>query len=575
MASPATQQTIEIFGKYDLLERFVGGMADVFRARDQVTGKIVAVKILKPEFETDEDMKKRFLDEARTAARLQHPHLVDVFDFGEYAGRTYIVMEFLRGQDLRAAIRNRATGDLVQKLQIVLQIAEAIEYIHSENIVHRDIKPENIHIDLNGVVRLIDFGVAKSEAALHKTQVGFAVGTLLYMAPEQLRCEPTTNLVDVYAFGMVLYELFTSQKALKGQTDEQLCFLILNEQLNLDPLRSLLPEPLVDLIGQCVQKDPQLRPQNFSQIRQTVQQILVSLTPASNSAVLTRPFPAPAAQPPAPVASRRTLPRWAYAVIVGVAAIAIISGLILARAKDSPLPPPPVLVKAPVSAKRTELPRTLPAPAGDMVLVPAGQFLFGEHKEKRELPAFYIDRTEVTNAAYSQYASATGVAPPIGRPEYPRVHVTAAEAGRFCEWAGKRLPTMYEWEKAARGTDGRDFPWGDQLEPSRANVSDHGPHTLMPAIAFAATGASPYGALQMAGNVWEYISDTRQPTVEEMRAPHHKGDSSVSWPIIYGGSFHGALSSATSNAKSWDNAVTSPSLTSDDIGFRCAKTAAN
>ena len=150
-------------GKYELIEFLGGGMSHVYRARDTVIGRAVAVKILTDDGCRDPEAKARFLQEARMAGNIEHENIIRIHDYGEEAGRPFIVMEFLVGEDLRHAIRDHHTGDLDNQLRIARDIARALEYVHSKKIVHRDIKPENVHIDAAGKVKLMDFGIAKSQ----------------------------------------------------------------------------------------------------------------------------------------------------------------------------------------------------------------------------------------------------------------------------------------------------------------------------------------------------------------------------------------------------------------------------
>ena len=148
-------------------------MSHVYRAVDTVIGRTVAVKILTEAGCQDADAKERFLAEARMAGNLAHDNVLSIYDFGEDdQHRPFMVMEFLRGQDLRHAIRNGDTGDLRTKLKIALQVAGALGYVHRQRVIHRDIKPENIHINTNGVVKLMDFGIAKTEG-LQMTRAGY------------------------------------------------------------------------------------------------------------------------------------------------------------------------------------------------------------------------------------------------------------------------------------------------------------------------------------------------------------------------------------------------------------------
>jgi serine/threonine protein kinase len=549
------------FGNYELLEHLGGGMADVFRACNLKNGKIVAVKILKPAYAADQEMKDRFLEEARTAVQLDHPHIVNVFDSGEEGGRPYMVMEFLRGEDLRAAIRDGRTGQLIDKLCLGLQIADALQYVHEHDIIHRDIKPDNIRLSGSGVIRLIDFGVAKSEASVLKTRVGYVVGTPFYMAPEQLM-GTTTKLVDIYAFGLVMFEMLTGLRPVDGGTNEEVQFQILKRPLDLEPLhKSGVPKSVVNLIQGCTAKKPEHRPQSFAEVRQQLQKIVDSQSAVTSRYQIPQPTP------------RMKVPLWVV-LTIGTILLALAGwGISVFLGTSMPIEPKPQPAHPP-SPK--PLPQTLNDPAGDMVLVKAGPFLFGEHKTPTEMPAsFYIDKTEVTNEAYSKYAPSRHGPASSGRPENPVVNVTVSEARSFCEAVGKRLPTIYEWEKAARGTDGRNYPWGNEADSSKANVSDNltlNGIQLRPANSFP-EGASPYQALNMAGNVWEFVSDSRIPTKKELqhlrKQEHRALDGNTPWPIIYGGSYNASLI----QANTWDHAIVpTPDYKDDDIGFRCAKT---
>ena len=222
-------------GKYELLEFLGGGMSHVYRAQDTVIGRPVAVKILTDTGMGDPEAKARFLNEARMAGNISHDNIVNIHDYGEEDGRAYIVMEFLKGQTLKDAIYNGSAGDARNRLKITLQIARALEFVHSHRVIHRDIKPENIHIDPTGRTKLMDFGIAKSEN-LSLTQTGNTLGTPYYMAPEQILGQPLTEQADVYSFGVVLYEIFAGKRPVSGDTIERIFYQIINEPLDPKPL---------------------------------------------------------------------------------------------------------------------------------------------------------------------------------------------------------------------------------------------------------------------------------------------------------------------------------------------------
>jgi formylglycine-generating enzyme required for sulfatase activity len=239
----------------------------------------------------------------------------------------------------------------------------------------------------------------------------------------------------------------------------------------------------------------------------------------------------------------------------------------------------------PKNVKPEKLAETITAKSGEMALVPAGPFKYREKKEDATLPAYYIDKTEVTNQAYAAFLKATGhTAPPdfpSDKPAYPVVNVTIDDAKAFAKWAGERLPTPREWEKAARGTDGRMFPWGNEADPSHANMGqkfDKDGKTLCckgelrPAADFAEF-AGPYKTVQMMGNVWELVDERTNPGPATLAHFEHlmKPAPTVNdaWYPIRGGSFSYPLDTIAI----WDSGSVPGNWKDTNIGFRCVKDA--
>jgi serine/threonine-protein kinase len=578
-------------GKYELLEFLGGGMSHVYRGRDTVIGREVAIKILTEAGSADEAAKARFLQEVRMAGNIQHDNIVAIYDYGEEGGRPFIVMEMLRGQDLRTAIERGSLTSVPAKLNVALQAARALGYVHSHSIVHRDIKPENIHLDAAGKTRLMDFGIAKA-ANLNLTQPGTALGTPFYMPPEQVLGHPITPLVDVYAFGIVLYELVTGVKPIKGETLENIFYLILNQPIDLDLLRQHgASEGLVSLIARCVAKKAEDRPQDFDAICLELEALLNAGQPLTTLANHT-PTTANVAQPgttaypisPDPPVSETPAEAQKSTGVNGMAlgvagalflAIAVAGGYYFLHKPAAPVEKSPD-AKTDVTKTAPELARSLSTPTGVMVLVAAGEFPSGADRKPVSLPAFYIDRTEVLNGAYADFCKSTGHSLPqgfeIGRAHLPVVNVTIGDARAYAKWAGKRLPTALEWEKAARGAAGFAYPWGNEADPKRANVQDNPDlkeHVLLGGSANFGTGQSPYGAFDMAGNVWEFVEADFTPSPKAVEnfstALSPPPTAKEKWCQIRGGSFDTPLTVA------YEWMAVPERYTAPSYGFRCVR----
>ena len=209
---------MEHIGKYEILgELGQGGMGAVYRGRDTVIGRDVAIKVIHKQALGAPDIKKRFYREARSAGRLAHENITVIYDIDEADGAPFLVMEYLDGEDLRTRLdRGRALSN-DEKLSIAIQIARGLHYAHEQGIIHRDIKPANIRILPNGRVKIMDFGIARIQNETQAlTQTNLSLGTPRYMSPEQIKGEELDRRSDLFSYGVLIYELFTGQNPFMG-----------------------------------------------------------------------------------------------------------------------------------------------------------------------------------------------------------------------------------------------------------------------------------------------------------------------------------------------------------------------
>lgn len=202
--------------RYQITERIgIGGMAEVYRAQDNVLGRLVAVKVMLPQYAADPSFTQRFKQEAAAAANLQSPYIVNVYDWGQDDGTYYIVMEFVRGSDLKTAINERGAINQRKAAEIGSQVCQALSVAHGLDIIHRDIKPQNIMVQPDGNVKVMDFGIARAKNSV-KTQTSSVLGTAHYISPEQAQGKELTAASDIYSLGIVLYESATGRLPFDG-----------------------------------------------------------------------------------------------------------------------------------------------------------------------------------------------------------------------------------------------------------------------------------------------------------------------------------------------------------------------
>ncbi|MGQ9917885.1 MAG: bifunctional serine/threonine-protein kinase/formylglycine-generating enzyme family protein [Bryobacteraceae bacterium] len=554
--------------KYEILHWIGGGgMAEVFLARHRTHGALFAVKVLSEQLADEPEIVARFMDEARTAATLGgHPNIAPVYDVGEWGSLHYLIMPYIEGEDLKSYLERRGRLHPAEAVTIIRQVAEALVWAGERRFVHRDLKPANIRIDMSGRAIVLDFGIAKAgDAPSARTRAGEILGTPYYMSPEQIRAEPCDHRSDLYSLGVIFFELLTGRKPFTG--DSYRAIEIGHCQKAPPAISTLAPDvdpELERIVSRLLEKDRERRYQSARELLEDLRRSYRLETEIRLEPVIDRPdlleaarsgaapeqdfapaepAPGPPGMPQAPAgAVRRTKkPTWLYAVLA-LAVVAAGAGVYFTLRRSGNGEKSGQAAKQQETPSR-ELPTVVRVEGTMMMLVREGPFLFGDDspespnpKTELRLRAFYMDATEVSNEQYARFVQATGSPEPPSEefrssPSLPVTHVRLSDARAYCAWAGKRLPTEQEWEKAARGEDGRIYPWGNQPMPN--------PGALVPVDDYPER-QSPYRILGLSGNVFEWV-DTPFPVtdreIEDMRRALGGAAVSREWYCIKGGSF--------------------------------------
>lgn len=244
-----------------------GGMADVYLAIDTILNREVAIKILRGELSNDPVTLLRFQREANAASKLNHPNVVDVYDVGESEGRHYIVMEYVRGRTLKQLISQRGALDKKEAVDIMMQLTSAVQHAHENHIIHRDIKPQNVLVKDDGTVKITDFGIALAHDAVQLTQNDAVLGSAHYLAPETTRGEPASNQIDIYALGIVFYELLSGSVPFKGENPVQIAMKHLREDVpGIRDFNPTLPQSIENIIMKATVKNRKLRYQTAQEM---------------------------------------------------------------------------------------------------------------------------------------------------------------------------------------------------------------------------------------------------------------------------------------------------------------------
>jgi serine/threonine-protein kinase len=607
-----------------------GGFAAVYKATDTTLNRTVALKVLAAPPPGDPTFLERFWREARTAANLKHPNIVAIYEVAEIEGRYCLAMEFLPGRTLAQILNEEGALPSRQVAAIAQQLASALDYAHARGFVHRDIKPSNIVIDDEGHVTLTDFGTVKPAEGTKLTAPWMSIGTPEYMSPEQIGGLVVKPASDIYSLGIVCYEMLSGQVPFSGAIPHVLHAHVYDSPPPLTELVTQIPEVVAEVIHHALAKKPRDRFATAREMARALTAAVEDAgEPLSETAVAKKKMetvPISEEQTPhrvraisrprrmvdvdareeairraiaaekgrkTPTAVERPTPLpgvrkgfpWRVVAIGGILLVVVLLVVVVIvyrpRMTEPPTQEPPV-----EATTEWEIDRSV------MVHVPAGHFFMGSSDSDASadgdekpmhsvyLDDFWIDKFEVTNADFAQFVEATGYQTDAekeghsknwreaaeGKDNHPVVYVSWNDAVAYCEWVSKRLPTEAEWEKAARGTDDRIWPWGNGWDEDNVNSKDAGlGHTR--AVGSYPDGASPYGCMDMAGNAWEWVADWYQRDYYQAAPDRNpQGPNQGVSRVVRGGSF--VLPQRLTRCTGRFEFI--PWVRRDDLGFRCA-----
>lgn len=515
-----------------------GAMGVVYRARHESSGREVALKLLKET--ANPNRLERIRREGELTARLKHPNVVAIHSAGDVDGQPWLAYELV--EDCRTLQEVFPGLELGERVELLRDAARALGHAHALGICHRDVKPDNLLVDGSGRLRVADFGLAGAGDLERLTRSGDLIGTPLFMAPEQIsgkRAEVGPG-VDVWALGVILYEALTGELPFPGENMASLIGAILQGRLR--PLRALAPATPAALEAICLKAlhlEQGERYPDGAALADDLDRYLAGKLTHRGQRLL------------------------AWSALAGGLLVSALVGVVWwgsgaprRTAPPDPAPTPtrdPAARVAPSPSWWADLPASarpvLPLPAGLTWGAGAGEYLNekdrsvlvwvppckyrprpppGSPPTRRmpvvQLAGFFLGKYEVSRRQFREFERARGVRPEdrFVKPSSSEEAITLMtwdEANAYCTWAGLRLPTEMQWEYAAGGTDGRAFPWGNE-PPGPARVNGRGDEDgylrESPVTAFP-KGASPFGCLNMSGNVREWVLDALTPGTRVVR----------------------------------------------------------
>ncbi len=572
-----------------------GGFGSVWEAVSS-DGTTVALKILNPQLLQNEKVVRKFFHEAMILARLDHPNICKLLEFFPDGDNYVIVMEFVQGVELKTLLsQHKGPLPFEQAYKIAKQTLDAFQYAHENGVLHRDIKPGNIMVDENDNAKIMDFGIAKmSSTASHDTALSML--SVRYVPPERFdRNKEIDARSDIYSLALVFYEMFAGRKPFSATESSEIMFSHLNEIPEPPKKYSInLPDEINQAILKALEKNPDDR---FMDFREFSKALDIDEKTYDEATVIVHFDEPPREKKKKPVS-----------LIVSVLILLVIAGalggyLVMKKEPTQTIKPLTTAGKQAGEAARGFEEIQHPEDGSVMVLIPAGEFTMGSDQYSAEKPVqkiyldkYYIDKFLVTNDQFQKFAEETnyvtdaekegyglvrigrrwkkveganwkkpdGLTTIEGKGDHPVSQVSYNDALSYCQWAKKDLPTEAQWEKAARGIDGSEYPWGNS-EPNDTMANfDNIIGTTTPVTQYD-KGKSYYGLYDMAGNVYQWCKDWYGTGERKTRNP--TGPDSGTEHVIKGGSFiEGMESLRSSNRDRYE-----PNYSSFLFGFRCVK----
>ena len=617
--------------RYNILNKLPeGGMGVVYGALDTRLERSVAIKFIRIDKIAPSDLDhllKRFEREAKVLARFDHTNIVTIYDYGEYQDQPYLVMQYVAGGSLKDLTSQKMPWD--KALQITLETAKGLTYAHKAGVLHRDIKPGNILMTREGKIKITDFGIARILDSGDNTQLtatGMGIGTPDYMSPEQCMGLEANPQSDIYALGVVLYELVTGNKPFTADTPMAVMIKQVHDPLP-DPRNFVpdLPEELYKLLLKALAKDPADRFENMQAFELSIQRLqeidlppfiaqiietegqqqnatvergskITNLENQDNPATLladidletsvnlealipdqqTETLPSEDIKPVAPKHKNKGK-KWIPLVLIAVTLI-LVGAVLILTGVIKPFQQGPQI--------RTQINSV---DGVTQVYIGGGKFTMGGLNGPSDqtpvielyLEPYWMDSYEVTNEKYALCVDAGACNPPTGKNsisrseyygspdfmKYPVIYVSWQDATDYCVWTGRRLPTEAEWEKAARGNkDQRSYPWGEET-PTCEMLNFNNCKGDTSAIGSFPNNASPYGAFDMSGNVAEWVNDWyRVDTYTKFEFTNPTGPEDGFKKVLRGGSWFTNISKIILSYR--DNNYVD--FRGPQAGFRCA-----